>query len=195
MHTTKKALLAALLMAGCLPAKAWDASLERHRSVYLEVPGGPALVSVNYDSRFRPGSHWGYRTGLGYTYSGHFGISDFSDKINGVSIPLELNFQAGRRKSRFEAGLGANLGYYHERYSYAYITTSYEDDGFHIRKGGTVKGTHQSFGYFLYANVGYRLQLPRGFQFRIGLSPSFNFGGKHALTKLWSPYMSFGYAF
>lgn len=195
MQTTKKTLLAALLLAGCLHARAWDASLERHRSIYVEVPGGPALVSVNYDSHFRPGSHWGYRTGLGYIYSGHYGFSSASDKINAVSVPLELNFQAGRRKSRFEAGLGASLGYYHERYRYPTFDYRYEDGVLQIYPSGTAEGKQDSFGYFLYANVGYRLQLPRGFQFRIGLSPAFNFGGKHAVTKLWSPYMSFGYAF
>ena len=195
MNRKKNTLLLALLLAGSLHAWAWEASRQRHRSIYIEVPGGPALVSANYDARFRPGSHWGWRTGLGYIYSGYYGFTSFSDKINGVTVPLELNFQAGRRKHRFEAGLGTSLGYYHE--SYTYLTYDYRNEGdvIHIYSSGTMKGTNDSFGYYLYTNVGYRLQTARGFQFRIGVSPSFNFGGKHAITRVWSPYMSFGYAF
>ena len=52
------------------------------------------------------------------------------------------------------------------------------------------------FGYFLFGNIGYRYQRTNGFMFRVGLSPSFNFGDKHGLSKsAFYPYIGLGWSF
>lgn len=52
------------------------------------------------------------------------------------------------------------------------------------------------FGYFLFGNIGYRHQRTNGFMFRVGLSPSFNFGDKHGIIKsAFYPYIGLGWSF
>lgn len=50
-------------------------------------------------------------------------------------------------------------------------------------------------GHYFFGNIGYRYQPSHGFQFRAGISPSFNLGGDHAVSKNLVPYISFGYVF
>ena len=52
------------------------------------------------------------------------------------------------------------------------------------------------FGYFFFGDIGYRYQRPNGFMFRVGVSPSFNFGDKYGLNKTaFFPYIGFGWSF
>ena len=57
--------------------------------------------------------------------------------------------------------------------------------------------SRNTFGYYIFLNIGYRYQRESGFMFRAGVSPSFNFGDKYGLRKtpLLYPYLSFGYTF
>ncbi|MBO7577082.1 MAG: hypothetical protein J6T03_06415, partial [Bacteroidales bacterium] len=55
--------------------------------------------------------------------------------------------------------------------------------------------SHSTWGYYFFGNIGYRYQPSHGFQFRVGISPSFNFGGDHAVSKNLAPYISFGFVF
>ena len=56
------------------------------------------------------------------------------------------------------------------------------------------------FGYFAFGNIGYRYQKPKGFLFRVGISPKFDFGDKNGIDSYVGilsliPYLSFGYSF
>ena len=52
------------------------------------------------------------------------------------------------------------------------------------------------FGYFFFGDIGYRYQRPNGFMFRVGVSPSFNFGDKYGLKKAaFFPYIDLGWSF
>ena len=52
------------------------------------------------------------------------------------------------------------------------------------------------FGYFLFGDIGYRYQRLNGFMFRVGVSPSFNFGDKYGLKKAaFFPYIGLGWSF
>ena len=52
------------------------------------------------------------------------------------------------------------------------------------------------FGYFLFGNIGYRYQRTNGVMFRVGLSPSINFGDKHGVIKsAFYPYIGHGWSF
>ncbi|MBQ7422872.1 MAG: hypothetical protein IJV27_12140 [Prevotella sp.] len=158
------------------------------KAVYAEAFGASTMVGVNYDSRFKGNKGWGYRVGLSYAYSRHTFF--LSDTIKGVAVPLEINYLFGKRKSKFELGAGVSLGYYKENYDYIEFT---HEDGIYAK---TTPKSRKSFGYFVFFDIGYRFQPIKGFDFRVGITPSFNFGDKRGITRAWGlPYLSFGYAF
>ena len=166
------------------------------KSMYLELFGASNMVGVNYDSRFKPNSPWGYRVGLGYTYSKNYGLLSGSNSIRGVDVPIEANYLLGKKRSKLELGLGVNLGYYKEKYDTWDLKEIGKEDGItyyeYIYKG---EDSRSLWGYYCFSNIGYRYQPSHGFQFRAGISPSFNLGGKHAVSKSVFPYISFGYVF
>ena len=49
--------------------------------------------------------------GIGYGYGNNSGL--FDQKINGVGVPLELNYLLGKKNSKLELGFGLSLGVYH----------------------------------------------------------------------------------
>ena len=57
--------------------------------------------------------------------------------------------------------------------------------------------THETFlAYYFFGTIGYRLQPFRGFSMRVGISPTFGFGGDHSVDGiLILPYLGFGYSF
>lgn len=161
----------------------------QYRNVYVELWGASNLIGVSYDSRFRRGSRWGYRAGLSFTAAtaGH----NIWDNGVVVGVPLEVNGIFGRGKSKFEAGVGFNLGF---------ITgdvktyTSIEDRGDGYYKWNYTRKRETDFYYFGYFNIGYRYQRPSGFMLRVGINPGFNFGGDIIKRTPWIyPYISFGY--
>ena len=182
-------LLISLCLGLCATAQTTTDSLAE-RSLSLELQGVHNLVGINYDSRFKGNDGLGYRVGLGYAY----GYSDFtfivdaSDKIQGVAVPLEINYLLGKRNSKLELGAGISLGYYWERYAITYPAPG------KAGSTGRIQGHENRFGYFTFGNIGYRLQTKRGFQLRVGWAPSINFKDKHCLHRgLWASYISFGW--
>lgn len=170
------------------------------RNISIEVLGVDNLVGINFDSRLWGNRGWGYRVGVGYTHgsqNGYFVENKSSiltlypgdSRLNGVCLPLEVNYLVGKKRNKLEIGLGGNLGLYHEKYEYTMPTST----------AGEYVTRHERdnrFGYFLYGNVGYRFQPVKGFVFRIGITPSFNFGDRHSIDRHWLyPYVGFGYSF
>ena len=103
-------------------------------------------------------------------------------------MPLELNYLLGKKNSKLELGFGASLGIYRvkgevayynnlEWYSDRYNTYEKVSESYYYTSSGC------QFGYFLFGDIGYRYERAGGFMFRIGVSPSFNFGDKHGVTK------------
>ena len=161
------------------------------KAVYVEAFGASTMVGVNFDSRFKGNNGWGYRVGLNYAYSDNSFLKTHYDKIKGVAVPLEINYLFGKRKSKFEIGAGVSLGYYKEKYEHLEFVP--DDEGYHTI---TTPRTEKKFGYFCFINIGYRYQPVKGFDFRVGFTPSFNFGGNNGIKRFGSlPYLSFGYAF
>lgn len=159
------------------------------KAVYVEAFGASTMFGVNYDSRFKYNWGWGYRVGLSYAYSSHESFW-MSGSTNGISVPLEINYLFGKRRSKFEVGAGVSLGYYKENYDYIEFT---HEDGSYAK---TTPKSRNSFGYFVFFDIGYRFQPIKGFDFRVGITPSFNFGDKRGITRACGlPYLSFGYAF
>ena len=172
---------------------------QKTRNLSIEVLGAQSTVGVNYDSRFNGNSGFGYRVGIGYGYGNNSGL--FDQCINGVGVPLELNYLLGKKNSKLELGFGASLGVYRKKETIGYVKdTGWYPDG--DKKDETTWGidyytsSNTQFGYFLFGDIGYRYQRPSGFMFRAGISPSFNFGDKNGLNKsAFYPYVGFGWSF
>lgn len=98
---------------------------QKTRSLSVELLGAQNIAGINYDSRFKGNSGLGYRVGIGYGYGNTSGL--FDQKINGVGVPLELNYLLGKKNSKLELGFGASLGVYQVKETVAYV----EDTGWY----------------------------------------------------------------
>ena len=195
---TKKlmTLLLAMCLMGGFVAQAQDAP---ERSLSLELFGAQNTVGINYDSRFKGKHGLGYRVGVGYGYSETSTIASSSYALQGIAVPIEINYLFGQGRHKLELGFGTSLGYYYEK---CHVWTSVGPAPGDVSGGPPYFGysyyykkvTHNSFGYFVFGNIGYRLQTNRGFLFRAGFTPSFNFGDQYGIHRKWYyPYVSFGW--
>lgn len=62
----KKIVLSVLAMCCCSVVLAQEQ--EKTRSLSVELLGAQNVAGINYDSRFKGNSGWGYRVGIGYGY-------------------------------------------------------------------------------------------------------------------------------
>ena len=178
-------VFAAFLMAFAAQAQ------EKMRSVSLEVFGAQNTVGINYDSRFKGNDGWGWRVGLGFGYGDNSGFID--QNIKGVGVPLEVNYLLGKKSSKLELGFGANFGFYHVKEKTGYYFPLGDGSG---DKTEYYKSSDNRFGYLMFGNIGYRYQRVSGFMFRVGITPSFNFGDKNGLKKSAAcPYIGLGWSF
>lgn len=170
---------------------------QKTRNLSVELLGAQNVVGVNYDSRFDGNSGLGYRVGIGYGYGNNSGL--FDQKINGVGVPLELNYLLGKKNSKLELGFGASLGVYQVKETYVKDTGEYPDGENTDETSPNIDfytSSRTLFGYFFFGDIGYRYQRPNGFMFRVGVSPSFNFGDKYGLNKAaFFPYIGLGWSF
>ncbi|MES3016546.1 MAG: hypothetical protein V4721_02155 [Bacteroidota bacterium] len=128
----------------------------RRKSVYAEFLGNGGFLTANYDVRLNPGRNngLGVRAGIGFggfhfLNSDPYWVNSIKSGTKYTSIPLQLNYIWGKRRSGLEAGLG--------------ITPE-----FTLNK----KGTDPAVQVTGLLNLGYRLQpLDNGLSFRIVASP------------------------
>ena len=161
MKTTKKllTLLLAMCLMGGFVAQAQEVP---ERSLSLELFGAQNTVGINYDSRFKGNHGLGYRVGVGYGYSETSTIASSSYALQGIAVPIEINYLFGQGRHKLELGMGTSLGYYYEK---CHVLTTVAP-----------------------------LQTNRGFLFRAGFTPSFNFGDQYGIHRKWYyPYVSFGW--
>lgn len=162
------------------------------RNVFGEFFGPSFGVGVGFDSRFRPGTAFGYRVGLAYTngsFSDDYDLRDLDFK--GVCIPLEVNALIGKGKSKFEVGIGATPSILHRIYTTTWW--SYNDEQA-VYSSNTTRRTKLNILGFI--NIGYRYQRESGFFLRTGLTV---IGGDlkcSPIDGLWLlPNLSLGYTF
>ncbi|MCR4921415.1 MAG: hypothetical protein K5945_06885 [Bacteroidaceae bacterium] len=185
-------ILCGTLLLAALPAVSPQA--QGTRSLSLELLGVHNAVGINYDARFRPSSALGYRVGLGYAYSEDYNFLHNTTRLQGVAVPLEVNYLLGKRCSRLELGFGASLGCYFEDYELTHWTYDPANGG--VYNAWSEPAHDCGFGYFLFGDIGYRYQKPGGFIFRAGITPSFHFGDRHGIDRiLLAPHLSFGWSF
>lgn len=197
---TKKAsfsLLAVLMLMTANPINAQETvTQERDKSLYLEIGGPSNFVGLNYEAKFKPGSAWGYRVGLAFAYaaSSDYLFNNYNS-ARAWTVPMGVNYLIGRKRSKLELGAGIDLGLYNLHYTEWNVALNPTDPDGPITYESISKKDN-CFEYFLYTNIGYRHVSKKGFLFRIGITPTFSFGGKHDFKGLWlSPYISFGKSF
>lgn len=181
----RKTILLFFMIVVCSATNAQEAT----RSISIEGLGAQNMLGVNYDARIKGNSGWGYRAGLGWSYGMSSDFWGNEENTNGISAPLEVNNLLGKKNHHLELGAGISLGYYHQNITDAYVNQT-------TGEIMTYKHKENKFGYFLFGDIGYRYQRPSGFMFRAGISPSFNFGDKHGVSKSWCyPYIGLGWSF
>ena len=178
----KKAIIA--LMCLILTTGAAMSQERTERSISIEALGVHNIVGVNFDSRFKGNHGFGYRVGVGYTQGTHARMSPSATKVQGFAFPLEINYLLGKNEQKLELGLGCSLGYYGERIEF-------------LESGGHAyfPTTDRSFGYFVFGNIGYRLQTKSGLMIRAGWAPSINYEDSKNIRRrpLTSLYISVGW--
>ena len=124
-------------------------------NVFVELGGNGGFLSINYDTRFsKTGRGLGARIGIGFIPAIDFFIGETSTIL---TIPLALNYLAGKGPHYFEAGAGVT-----------YATGRTELFG----------EESTSSGFAFIPSAGYRFQpLSKGITGRAFISPFISEGG------------------
>ena len=156
------------------------------KSVNLDLLGSSGLAGVSFDARFKGNHGFGYNVGLSYAY-GTGTLNSYT--MNGIGIPVEINYLLGQRNSHLVLGLGMTNGIY--KYSVQSIFIGYGDEATEIKPemtGGT------AWGYNFFGDIGYRYQREKGFTFGVGVKPTFIISDRKLNGSL-MPYLSLGISF
>lgn len=138
---------------------------QRNKSVFLEVGGNGAGISINYDARFaKVEKGLGYRAGIGLFPGVRMGADDgpaFFSWPTIYSIPVGLNYLVGKAPHYFEGGLGATYFYGKGNFSFFFLEA---------------EGTLSTFMFI--PSAGYRYAYAgKSLQGRAFVSPYINSGG------------------
>lgn len=129
---------------------------QREEGVFVELGGASTTVGIHYDTRFSKKTYWGARIGIAYTRSKSTAFFDnLADLTTGWTFPIAVNYLIGKRKNRFEMGLGVSYGLY---------TCVFYDKFGHQTKDN-------KSGSFAFLDLGYRYQPKKGLVVRLGLNP------------------------
>jgi len=138
-----------------------------HQSVFAEIGGNSIFFTLNYDTRFsnRPDG-LGIRIGIGGMKLGGEDVD-----VNFFSVPVGLNYLAGKNGKYFEGGLGVT----------------------YCQEGGNENGSRNTLGIMTF---GFRYQpVGGGFTFRAAMTPIFgNIDGEMSFWPLFGG-ISVGHAF
>lgn len=137
----------------------------------VELCGASTGIGLRYDARIKGNNGIGYSAAVAYAHGIEAAYSKGSD-LDNILIPAEINYLTGEHNSHFECAIGMMNGWYRDP-------------------------SYKEYMYYFYINLGWRYQKPRGFMFRVGLSPSFGSGYHYYLAeKSWFyPYFGFGWSF
>ncbi|WP_051617596.1 hypothetical protein [Prevotella sp. HUN102] len=194
LKTTRKIAAIALLALGSTTAFG-QVDSKLNKSIYGELGGASNGIGVNYDARFKEGSQWGYRVGFGFGYSKTSFLFGVGTSTRVYSVPLEINYLAGKKKSRFEVGAGVNVGLYNDHFIGFEIVPDEEHHGYNVRLTPYI--SENSVSAVAFVNIGYRYTSTRGFQFRVGITPCYQLTPNRDVVNRFglAPYISFGKAF
>lgn len=128
-----------------------------HKNITIELAGSHILWGLNYDMRFERGRNdgFGFKVGVGGAQV-NLESEDTSLGATYLSIPVEVNYILGKRRSGLVTGLGLLTGH-------GKLKGQSPDDNFNFGGTGILSA---------YANIGYRLQpLNSGFTFQVNVNP------------------------
>ncbi len=141
---TRNYILLSLLILFSLAANAQRSDLSGEKnaqSLYLEG-GGPGLVTINYEQRFKGQTGFGFRAGMGGYGAGKSGV---------FTVPVGINYITGSESQFAEIGAGI-----------CPVSISAHNKYF----------DNTSSTIVAYFNFGYRYQpIKKGWSYRIFLSP------------------------
>ncbi len=136
------ALSFGLLFSSVTNAQDTKVSLEKNAQSFYGEVGGPGIITVNYDMRFKGQTGFGFRAGMG-----GYGVL----KKGVFAVPVGINYITGSDTHFVEVGAGLS-----------YIAVS----------SGNSYFDNTSNNVAAYFNFGYRFQpLKSGLTYRIFLSP------------------------
>jgi hypothetical protein len=138
------------------------------KAIFVEGLGSGVGLSINFDTRFRPGrlDGLGMRAGVGGLSVSRVQENGLSANTGFVSLPVLLNYVVGNSRAAFEAGAGVTGVYANE-------------SGFDAAGGYSSEKGIGAFGTF---NFGLRLQPKRtGAHFRLYWSPIVSVAGFQTL--------------
>lgn len=143
-----------------------------HRNLFVEL-GGPSMgiIGLGYDSRFKPGSIFGYRVGVSFANGSYENNLD-GKYLNfiGVNFPLEANIILGFRKSKFELGIGFVPAILHRELSEYHYRLITDTDSYFWYEGYYEMKNSTNINATPFMNIGYRYQRNSGFFMRVGLT-------------------------
>ena len=147
------------------------------QSVFLELGGNGLGFSANYEARFKKDEKGlGFRAGVGIFPGVRAGDNNFTifSWPSILSVPVGLNYLAGKAPNYFEGGLGATYLYGKGRFTFFFY------------------GTDEKLSAVVFVpSAGYRYaKVGKAFQFRTFISPYIFQGGAAFFGG-----MSFGYKF
>lgn len=129
---------------------------QREEGVFVELGGASTTVGIHYDTRFNEKTHWGARIGIAHTRSKSPAFFDnLADLTKGWTFPIAVNYLIGKRKNRFEIGIGVSYG--------LYTCVFYDKLGHQIEDNKS--------GSFAFLDLGYRYQSKKGLMVRLGINP------------------------
>ncbi len=162
------AVLALSVSSICVFAQEKTPTITPYRSFIAELGGPGILFSVNYDTRFKKTSSFGFggRIGIGFTtgyddnsyydpITGGYVYNGNGRSISSITIPLQLNYIFGKEGSKSALEVGGGATYVGRN---ANFLDFYEDN-----EKGKVYGTAS----FMYR----RMPTNGGFSWRLGFTP------------------------
>ena len=191
-HSTLLFILFLLSFLSLHAHTTWDSdSLPKTRDIYLEI-GGPSIVGgITYEQRFNDQTRWGWRAGFGFGYSENNGFLTANSSTRAWTLPVGVNYMVGSRRNTLELGAGVSLGLYNGHNDY------WQQEVIDEATYNKIKDDPHAT-YMVYTDRDGKLL------FRVGLTPTFNFGDDHAVSVAWtdsmpkvglSGYLAFGWAF
>lgn len=168
----------------------------------LDLGGTSSGIGIAWDARFKKGSPWGYRAGLGWGYQEETTFLGPKSSIRFYNLPAEVNYLMGKRRSKLELGAGLQFSLFNSHVGFYQFHIDQEQQSVYLVKTGEEK--RNQFKTNLTLTVGYRHISKKGFLFRAGLTPmlqltdkwvSANYKEYKRGTIFIAPYLSFGWAF
>lgn len=169
----------------------------------ISVGWEPAFqgFGISFDRRVAPKSHWGFRVGAGFTSFDQKRTNNYREK--GVTLPFEVNFLAGGKHHKFEAGMGTTAAYMWYRYDEDSESSHDFDCSGMYQRSQQIEHRFSSheigkFNQIFYLSAGYRLQFAKGPVVRAGFTLHDNLHINELIEDtddVFHPYLSIGYTF